>query len=68
MERLSVIEAAERMGVSDQFLRIALQQEKFPFGTAIKLSSCRYTYYINPAAFEKFMNGELTCSYYASSQ
>lgn len=62
MERLSVIEAAERMGVSDQFLRIALQQEKFPFGTAIKLSEYRWTYYINSAAFEKFMNGELLCS------
>lgn len=63
MERISIIKAAEQMGVSDQFLRVALQNNKFPFGTAIQISTNRWTYYINPAAFEKFLRGELLCSY-----
>lgn len=29
-------EAAKIMDVTEQFLRLALQQDKFPFGTAVK--------------------------------
>lgn len=52
--RLSVKEAAERMGVSQQFIRLGLQREQLPFGVAIKLSS-KWTYYINPARFDEYM-------------
>ena len=46
MKKVSVKEAAKLMGVSQQFVRIGLQQNRFPFGTAVKMSS-RWTYYIN---------------------
>ena len=49
--RLSVIEAAKLMGVSDQFIRIGLQQEKLPFGYAVQTSKNRWTYYISPEKF-----------------
>ena len=50
MKRLSVAEAAKRMGVSPQFVRIGLRQGIFPFGTAVKMST-RWTYYINEEKF-----------------
>lgn len=42
---LSVKEAARMMGVTQQLLRIALQQGRFPFGTAVKFK--RWAYYIH---------------------
>jgi hypothetical protein len=46
--------AAEIMGVPPQLLRVGLQQEKFPFGVAIKMKK-RWAYYINPAQFNEYM-------------
>ena len=48
--RLTVKEASVLMGVSEQFLRVGLQQDKFPFGYAVK-NKGRWTYYISPTKF-----------------
>ena len=56
--KLSVKEAARFMGVSEQFLRIGLQQGKFTFGTAVKTSS-RWTYYINTTKFLRYIGAEI---------
>lgn len=53
--RISIQEAAKRMGVAEQFLRVALQHEKFDFGIAVK--DKRWTYYINAERFEIYMKG-----------
>lgn len=45
---MTVKEAAEILGKSQQFVRVALQRGLLPFGTAVKLSS-KWTYYISPA-------------------
>ena len=55
-----VSEAAKKLHMNTQTLRLALQQGKFPFGEAIKTSEHRYTYYINEARLEKYLKGELT--------
>lgn len=52
-----VEEAAKMLNLSTQTLRLGLQQDKFPFGIAIKTSSKRYTYYINEEALEKYLKG-----------
>lgn len=50
---VSIYEAAEKLGVSEQFLRCGLRAGKFPFGEAIDMSGKgRYTYYINRARFD----------------
>ena len=54
--RVSVNEAARRMGVTPQFLRLGLRAGKFPFGTAVKMSS-EWTYYISRTRFELWMAG-----------
>jgi len=53
--KLTVEEAAQIMRVTPQFLRIGLQQNRFPFGAAIRMK--RWAYYINSARFSEYMLG-----------
>ena len=54
---VSIAEAANLLGVSQQFLRCGLRQGRFPFGTAVKMSSV-YTYYINREQLMKYIGGK----------
>lgn len=51
--RLSILEAAELMNVSQQFIRVGLQNGILPFGYAVKTSS-KWTYYISPVKFMEY--------------
>lgn len=51
--RITVVEASTIMNTDPQMLRIALQQERFPFGVAVK--NKRWSYYINTERFIKYM-------------
>lgn len=53
-----VSEAAKKLGMSTQTLRMALQQGLFPFGVAIKTSENRYTYKIFDNRLEKYLEGD----------
>lgn len=55
MRTLTIAEAADKMGVTAQFLRIALQRGKFDFGVAVQMSGKRYTYYIDRNKFERYL-------------
>ena len=55
-DTLKVQDAAAVMGVTPRFLQLALQQDKFPFGVAVRMN--RWTYYINTVRFIKYMKGE----------
>ena len=50
--RLATDRCAKLMHVSPQFIRIGLQQGKFPWGFAIKMSG-RWTYWISRQKFEE---------------
>mgnify|MGYP001468939581 CR=1 FL=1 len=54
--KLTVEEAARRMGVTPMFLRLGLREGKFPFGTAVKFDK-RWSYHINPNRFNLWMEG-----------
>jgi hypothetical protein len=54
-QKLTVVEAAKIMGVTPQFLRLGLQQHRFPFGEAVKMK--RWSYYINAEKFQRWMKG-----------
>lgn len=56
--RISVDQAAERLGVSPQFIRVALQQNKLPIGVAIQISGNRYTYHISPKLLDDYAGKE----------
>ena len=55
-----VSEAAKRLNMNPQTLRLALQQGLFPFGVAVKTSENRYTYKIFTKRLEKYLEG---CDY-----
>ena len=57
--RMSVSKVAELMGVSEQFIRIGLQRDVFPFGYAVKMSG-KWTYYISPKKFEEYTGIEVS--------
>lgn len=54
-----ISEAAKKLEMSPQTLRLALQQRLMPFGVAVRTSENRFTYYINKKALEKYLNGEV---------
>ena len=49
--KMSIKEAAELMGVSQQYVRVGLQRGIFPWGYALQVASKRYTYFISRAKF-----------------
>ena len=57
MERVKIREAAELLGVSQQFIRIGMQRNQLPIGTAVKLSS-RWTYYIPRERLNAYLKGQ----------
>lgn len=54
MKNVPVKTAAEMLGKSQQFVRVALQRGVVPFGFAVKMSS-RWTYYISPAKLMEYI-------------
>ena len=52
-----VEEAAKKLKMNPQTLRLALQQGLFPFGVAVKTSDKRYTYWISEKRLRKFLEG-----------
>lgn len=53
-KRISIKEAAEILGMSENSLRPFIQQNKFYFGCAAKVSEQRWSYYINPTLFAEY--------------
>ena len=53
MDRMTVNECAELMGVSEQFVRVGLQKGQLPFGYAVQTSDHRWTYWISRQKFEE---------------
>lgn len=59
MKNLPIKEAAQMLGKSEQFVRIGLQRNILPFGSAVKVST-KYTYYISPSKFYEYIGKEQT--------
>lgn len=57
MKRITVADAARRLGVSQQFIRIGLQRRILPFGYAVKMSD-RYTYHISEKLLNEYIHEE----------
>lgn len=52
-----VSDAAKALGMNTQCLRLALQQQLFDFGVAVKTSEKRYVYYINETRLKAYLEG-----------
>lgn len=50
--------AAEYLGTSTQYIRICLQRDRLPIGSAVDISGKgKYTYQISPGALVNWKNG-----------
>lgn len=54
LKNIPVTEAARRMGKSEQYIRVGLQQQRLPFGTAVMMSS-KYSYHISPKLLDAYI-------------
>ena len=55
MNKLTIKEAANRLNIGLQPLRIAIQQDKYNWGVAVKVGKSKYTYILNREKFNKYM-------------
>lgn len=56
-KNISVKEASKIMGKTQQFIRIGLQRNLLPFGTAVKITT-RWSYYISPKLFYEYVGSQ----------
>ncbi|MEH2938838.1 helix-turn-helix domain-containing protein [Lawsonibacter sp. JLR.KK007] len=56
-EKITVKQAAEQLGKTEQFIRMGLQRGILPFGYAFVGSGKRWNYYINEADLKKYIEG-----------
>ena len=54
-QRISIEEAARRLGKSQQFVRISLQNGVAPFGFATKGTGSTYDYHISPKLLDEYI-------------
>lgn len=54
LKNVPVSVAAQRIGKSEQFVRVGLQRNILPFGVAVQLSS-RFSYHISPKLLDEYI-------------
>lgn len=52
-QNIKVSDAAKILGKSEQFVRIGLQRNLLPIGTAVQMSD-KWTYHISPKLLEEY--------------
>jgi len=57
-QKVTIEEAARRLGKSPQFIRMALQRGAAPFGFAIKGTGNNYDYHISPLQLDAYIGGQ----------
>ena len=62
MKNIPVNVVAEILGVSQQFVRIGLQQKTLPIGSAVKLST-KWTYHISYELLKNYIGEERIINY-----
>ena len=55
---MNIQEAAKKLNKSEQYIRIGLQHERLPFGSAVKVSPKRWSYHISEAKFNEYLGGD----------
>jgi len=55
---LTIKEASEILGASQQFLRVCIQQNRCPFGFGKQNKNGRWSYYISKKKLEEYLGKE----------
>ena len=53
-KKMTVEDAAKRLGKSEQFIRVSLQRGTAPFGFAVQMASGKWCYHISPKKFYEY--------------
>ena len=53
-KKMTVEEAAKRLGKSEQFVRVSLQRGTAPFGFSTQMNSGKWCYHISPKKFAEY--------------
>lgn len=61
-KRISVKDTSKILDVSEQFIRIGLQNQRLPFGTAVQTST-EWTYHISKKQLEDYIGKEVVEKY-----
>lgn len=64
---MKVSEAARRLNKSEQFVRMGLQLQRLPFGSAVKTSS-KWSYHISEKLFNEYVGGDKNGTISTSSE
>lgn len=59
MDNLTTKEAALLLGKSELFVRMGLQQERLPFGFAVKTGKNNWNYYISRKKLSEWLDDEI---------
>ena len=54
--RVTIKDAAKRLGVGEMFVRVGLQTGKLPIGAAVKISS-KWSYHVSPGLLDAYCSG-----------
>ena len=54
-QKVTVLEAARRMGKAPQFVRLCMQRGLLPIGTATKTGGKNWNYYISPKLLDDYI-------------
>lgn len=57
-QKVTVAEAARRMGKAPQFIRLCMQRGLLPIGTATKTGNKNWNYYISPKLLDEYIGKE----------
>ena len=61
--------AARLLDVSPNYIRIGLQRNRLPFGTAVQMTDGgKWTYQISPGLLEEYINGRSLKNYFEENK
>lgn len=60
--------AADLLNVSQGFIRAGLQAKRLPFGTAVQISSNKWTYQISPGLLKEYIEGSSLKNYFQENK
>lgn len=60
MGKITIKDASREMQISEQFLRILIREDRFPWAKATRIKeNGRWAYWINETGFRKYMDGDI---------
>lgn len=60
--------AAKLLDVSESYIRVGLQRNRLPFGTAVQITDKKWTYQISPGLLQEYIEGKSLKNYFEENK